>query len=111
MTAQQILDTVRPLLSDEIVPFRFSPDELFRHMSEGQREIERRHPESMYVDAVTITRPVDIKNKDQEFEIRDVYFMAVVDFVLYRALSKDAESTTNMQLANDYRSKFATELM
>ena len=106
-----VINQVRPLVSDEIKPFRYSSDpDMIRYMTEGQREIVRRQPEAMYVTEVTTTDPVDITGTAQTLDIQDKYLLPLVDYVAWRILARDAENTVNMQLAIQYRTQFAQEL-
>jgi hypothetical protein len=50
--------------------------------------------------------PDDLETEEQSVEVQPVYEMAMVDYVLYRACSKDAEYAPGLALAQGYLATF-----
>lgn len=59
-----------------------------------------------YVEINYSKQPVDLTSESQVIPIFDVYQGALVDYMLYRACSKDAEYAPGLQLASAYASTF-----
>lgn len=54
--------------------------------------------------------PVDLDNENDVIEISDMFQTALLDYVLYRACSKDAEYAPGLQLASGYLSTFMASM-
>ena len=50
--------------------------------------------------------PVDITLESQTISVRDIFETAILDYVMYRACSKDAEYAPGLQLAQSYMATF-----
>jgi hypothetical protein len=59
-----------------------------------------------YVEINYSMQPVDLTSESQAIPIFDVYQGALVDYMLYRACSKDAEYAPGLQLAQGYAATF-----
>jgi hypothetical protein len=88
--ASDPIDRARTLLKDA-APFRWPEEEMISHVNDGQREIARRRPDSRYDQEVLTGTPADVISLDQELEISDNFITALTDWVMHRALLKDAE--------------------
>lgn len=51
-------------------------------------------------------QPVQLTREDEELEVQDIYANAVLDYVMFRACSKDAEYAPGLQLAQGYWATF-----
>jgi hypothetical protein len=54
--------------------------------------------------------PVDLTNENQIIGISDMFQTSLLDYVLYRACSKDAEYAPGLQLASGYLSTFMASM-
>ena len=63
-------------------------------------------PGTNYVEINYSMQPVDLTAETQAIPIFDVYQGALVDYILYRACSKDAEYAPGLQLAQGYVATF-----
>ena len=88
--ASDIVDRARVLLKD-VAPFRWPDEELLVHVDDGQVEIERRRPDALYSVAVTTDEPGRVTNLTDELRLDRQYITCLTDWVMHRALLKDAE--------------------
>lgn len=63
-----------------------------------------------YVQVNYSPEPVDLTLESQTIGIRDIFETAILDYVLYRANSKDAEYAPGLQLASGYLQTFMTSM-
>jgi hypothetical protein len=54
--------------------------------------------------------PDDLVAEDQELDVQDVYGNAVLDYIMFRACSKDAEYAPGLQLAQGYLATFTASV-
>jgi len=54
------------------------------------------------VEAVFSKYPVKVDDLDDDLELPETYFEATLNYVMYRAYSKDTEFTSNPQVAGAY---------
>jgi hypothetical protein len=59
-----------------------------------------------YVELLYVAMPLAIAGVNDNITLDDVYANALLDYVLYRAYSKDAETPANAELAVAYRNAF-----
>lgn len=64
-----------------------------------------------YIELNYSKQPVDLSAETQVIPIFDVYQGALVDYVLYRACSKDAEYAPGLELAKGYLSTFTAAVL
>jgi len=62
------------------------------------------------VEAVMSINPVTLTALSQVISLDDIYETVLIDYVLYRAFSKDAEHAANMQRADYYHKAFLSAL-
>lgn len=65
---------------------------------------------ALYIEAMYCKTPADITAENQNINIPDVYSNVLVDYILYRAYSKDAEYAGNGQRAVAHYQAFANAL-
>jgi hypothetical protein len=61
---------------------------------------------TQYVELNYSAQPADLTNENQPIAIFDIFQSALVDYILYRACSKDAEYAPGLQLAQGYITTF-----
>ena len=61
---------------------------------------------TQYVELNYSAQPADLTNENQPIAIFDIFQSALVDYILYRACSKDAEYAPGLQLAQGYMATF-----
>jgi len=54
--------------------------------------------------------PADLASEESPIEVNDIYQTALLDYILYRANSKDAEYAPGLQLASGYFSTFMASM-
>ena len=62
---------------------------------------------TQYVELNYSAQPVDLTSETAVIPIFDIYQSALVDYILYRACSKDAEYAPGLQLSQGYLTTFA----
>lgn len=65
---------------------------------------------TQYVELNYSAQPADLASETQVIPIFDVFQSALVDYILYRACSKDAEYAPGLQLAQGYLSTFVAAI-
>lgn len=63
-----------------------------------------------YVEVNYSFLPKNVLYETDVITIRDVYATAILDYIMYRALSKDAEEASSVQLASGYMQSFLSLL-
>lgn len=101
-------------VSDAKVPYRFSDVILMRHGSDGQKEIARQKPSSLYIgDEISVTDPDDIADftaLTENLSISRKYLMALVHWIDYCVLKADSEDASNQKLAAWHWDLFLKEM-
>lgn len=110
MKASDVITRVREIVSDEITPFRYENAELLRYISDGQVQLFRRHPEATYSTTVNVTAPSAVESPTSDLVITDDFSDAIIYYCAWRTLSKDAEDSVNLSLAENFRNKYIAEL-
>lgn len=64
----------------------------------------------MYVEVNYSFMPPQVAYEEDVITIRDVYATAILNYMMYRALAKDAEEATSLGLSQGYYNAFLTEL-
>lgn len=104
-TQQAVLDSQVPdwhsATDDEVMHYTFDPVDprSFYVYPRGAKQVE-----------LIYTRAPETATAGGVLTIPDIYANAVLDYVLYRAYSKDAEETANRELANIHYSRFIESL-
>jgi hypothetical protein len=62
------------------------------------------------VELVYSSSPTDVPSVGSTITLDDVYANAIIDFMLYRAYSKDAEYAANREYAKQHYQSFMTSL-
>lgn len=65
---------------------------------------------TQYVELNYSVQPADLTSESQVIPIFDIFQSALVDYILYRACSKDAEYAPGLQLAQGYLSTFVAAI-
>jgi hypothetical protein len=65
---------------------------------------------TQYIELNYSVQPADLTAESQVIPIFDVFQSALVDYILYRACSKDAEYAPGLQLASQYSSAFVAAI-
>jgi hypothetical protein len=107
-TAQEIINRVRVLLKD-VAPFRWEEAELLVHIDDGQVEIQRRRPDSFYTEEVAIQEPQRVTSADTEIPLDRHFITCMTDWVMHRALLKDAEEAS-VTRSNEHLNLFLKHL-
>jgi len=122
----RLLDIVRNVASDGVTPGRAvgiiereTLDLFDPYWHKGKAKAEARHftydertPTVFFVfppvnagtkvEAVFSKYPVKVDDLDDDLELPETYFEATLNYVMYRAYSKDTEFTSNPQVAGAY---------
>lgn len=104
-TQQAILDSQVPnwhsSVADEVMHYTFDPVDprSFYVYPRGTKQVE-----------LVYTRAPVPALANGNITIPDIYANAVLDYILYRAYSKDAEETANRELANIHYTRFIESL-
>jgi hypothetical protein len=88
--AYEIVNRARVLLKDR-EPYRWTDEELLVHVDDGQVEIQRRRPDAYYDLTVDISEPQRVTALDDEIPLDRHFITCLTDWVMHRALLKDAE--------------------
>jgi hypothetical protein len=106
MTGTDVKSRVQDLLIDTSGT-RWTTAQLIRWINDGQREIHKARPDSVYTtEVVVVDAPTDATELSQTLDTRDSFLSALVDFVAYRCFSVDSEDVANMQRAGFHRNRF-----
>jgi hypothetical protein len=65
---------------------------------------------TQYIELNYSVQPVDLTLETQPIPIFDVFQSALVDYILYRACSKDAEYAPGVQLSQSYMATFVAAI-
>ena len=108
MLASELILRVQDINKDSGT--RWTEAELLRWITDGQREIVRRKPESRYGATIVTTALADITATTDTLDVTDAYTSALADFVLARCFQKDSEDAENLARANQHLQLFAAEM-
>lgn len=108
MTAQEVIDRVRYLLTDDYPEFyRWTDAFMFASITEVSRNISEKRPESLFTTSVPTTTDITtITALTDVLQINDRYKEAIENYVCYRCLHVDSEDNANMVLAGQYLEKY-----
>lgn len=63
-----------------------------------------------YVQVNYSPEPIDLTSETQTIGVRDIFQTSILDYVMYRACSKDAEYAPGLQLAGGYLQTFTSSM-
>lgn len=108
MTAQEVIDRVRIILTDNYFgQYRYSDTYMFGSITEASRKIAEKRPNSLFTTSVPTTTDITaITALADVLQINDRYKEAIENYVCYRCLQIDGEDVANMALASQFLEKF-----
>ncbi len=106
MKVSAVLTRVRDLISDSVKPFRWEDPILITWMNDGQSEIYQERPDAFYRNEITINEPPELTKIGDTVTIRTNFTSELVNFVVQRALARDAEHVPNAVLSGAYSREF-----
>lgn len=65
---------------------------------------------AVWVELIYSSSPTDVATVNTTISLDDIYANAMIDFMLYRAYSKDAEYASNANYAQQHYQSFLTSL-
>lgn len=97
---------VRDLLSDAVGgeaadEYRWTPDTLLLWVNEGRKQLFSLRPEAFYVSGVVRQYPGDL-TENADIDLDAMYDAQLVNYCLFRCLSRDNEDPETMVLAQGY---------
>ncbi len=113
---QDILDTQEPSWHDSTVTGDAAHTTIVKHYVFDEDDPRRYYvypgasSTSTFVEIVYSDSPTDLANTSATLDVDDIYANAVVDYALYRAFMKDAESAGSTQRAQIHFNLFNTSL-
>lgn len=103
--SQQLLDSYNPNWHAE-TPSVAPQSYMFDQQDQTAFYVYPPNTGSGYVQINYSPEPADLTSESQTIAVRDIFQTALLDYVLYRACSKDAEYAPGLQLAAGYLSTF-----
>jgi hypothetical protein len=110
MLVSAAIARARDLLQDTKATPRWPDPEMLRYVSDGQAEVASVRPDSLYISGVVVTAPPEISAVGQTLAVQDKFVPALVDYICYRCLMKDAEHAANEKLAKTYMESFSSRM-
>jgi hypothetical protein len=107
--ASAVISRARDLIGDPEVPYRWSDQVLLDWIFDAEVELQSIRPDSTMSSSII---PVAITRKNtlsQDLQTVDKFISCIVDFVCFRAMSRDAEHANNERLATSYYQQFTTK--
>lgn len=105
VTSQQLLDSYNPnwhAATPTVVPQSY----VFDQQDQTVFYVYPPNTGNGYVQINYSPEPVDLTSESQTINVRDIFQTALLDYILYRACSKDAEYAPGLQLAAGYLQTF-----
>jgi hypothetical protein len=105
VTSQQLLDSYNPnwhAATPTVVPQSY----VFDQQDQTVFYVYPPNTGNGYVQINYSPEPVDLTSESQTIFVRDIFQTALLDYILYRACSKDAEYAPGLQLAAGYLQTF-----
>lgn len=108
MTAQEVINRVRVILTDDYIgAYRWSDQFMFDSITEASRKIAEKRPDSLFTTTVPSTTIITaITALTDVLQINDRYKEAIENYVCYRCLQVDSEDVANMELASQFLDKY-----
>ena len=99
------LSRIRKLLGDDVPAtagdYRWSDEDIYDVMDDGQQMIVNDHPEAQYFDEVANDELVAITATTENLQISTIFRNPFINFVVSRMLIEDSEDAANMALSNN----------
>jgi hypothetical protein len=105
ITSQQLLDSYNPnwhSSTPSVVPQSY----VFDQQDQTAFYVYPPNTGNGYVQLNYSPEPADLTSESQPIVVRDIFQTALLDYILYRACSKDAEYAPGLQLAMGYLQTF-----
>jgi hypothetical protein len=110
MLASDIITRVRDLLGDEVAPYRWTDTKLLLWLTDAQRDLAMRRPDSLYLTSVTTTQPGVVAALGDTLVVADHFIGALVDFVCFRAFMRDNEDPINAAKSSAHFQTYLAEI-
>lgn len=105
LVSQQVMDAYNPnwhAATPSVVPQSY----IFDQQDQTVFYVYPPNTGNGYVQINYSPEPVDLTSESQTIGVRDIFQTAILDYVLYRACSKDAEYAPGLALASGYLQTF-----
>lgn len=109
MKAADLELAVRDLVSDAVSSggesYRWTPADLLRWRNDGRRSLFALRPDAFYVETIVTDFPGDQEAAD-DLDVIDTAVPSLINYIIYRCLSRDNEDPETSRLADGYFQKF-----
>ena len=110
VTAQAIVTEARGLLSDTIVPYRWSDNTLLSYLLAGELLTVTNHSESQYDTDCTNSIPVLLAIGGTT-TLCERWQSPLAFYISFRALMEDSDDENNVKLAEEYRKIYEADML
>lgn len=109
MKISELNQAVLDLLSDSVPAvdgsYRWTPADLLRWLNDGRRAVFNIRPQSFYVRDIVTGYPGD-KQSGDDLDVIDGEIPPLMNYMVYRCLSRDNEDPETGKAAGEYFTKF-----
>ena len=102
---------IRDLLGDQFTPYRHTPVNLYRYITDAERLIVSEHPEAQYITEVANSAITDKTSETQDLQVDSNYLNTLVEYVVSKVSIEDAEDSANLTLSNNHAIRAGEEMM
>jgi hypothetical protein len=110
MTVQNVIDRIRPLISDTVATYRWSDDDLIQKINDALEELWHIRPVAFYISTIVTTRFTDVSAVGGTMPVGNDYRQALAYYVCYLCYMEDGDDSANGALAMKYFDLFEKEL-
>jgi len=109
MTFKEFNENVLDLLSDSVPSgessYRWTPRDLLRWINDARRAVFSIRPQALYLKKIHTDFPGDLKETD-DLDVISSEIPSLINYVVYRCLSRDNEDPETANNAKSYYEKF-----
>lgn len=94
-----LIAQARDLLNDTFDPPRWPATQLLTYYNEARQRIWQFRPDAFYVTRIVTAWPGHVLNDQQAIDVLATYETMIVNYIVARALSQDAEHAANATMS------------
>jgi hypothetical protein len=110
MTAQQVINVVRPLINDTVATYRWNDADLIAKLNNALEELWHNEPTAFYTTAVVTTHFSDITAVGDTVPVSSMWRAALAYHMVFQVYAEDQDATENASISQKNFDLYLKEL-
>lgn len=110
MTAQQVIDVVRPLINDTVATYRWSDADLIAKLNNALEELWHNEPSAFYITTIVTTHFTDITAVGDSVLVSTMWRSALAYHMAFQVYAEDRDDMENASISQKFFDLYSKEL-